>query len=333
MWFLLGAIYIGLYVPFWKAILLGWIFAMAFTPLLDRIRSKLAVPRWKSAYGLVGTFVTFVIIMLTFFTVHVYSTIVRTLKEPGMAGSFADRWASVREKITAWLTSTKILPSAQIKSQIESTLATVTDEAKSTLTNLAQAMIAGAPMAVLHTLIFFLAFGVFLVGGAKIWALVKTRLKLSETAHAKYKNFEKMCSRALGAIFIVGITQSVLTVIGAAIAGYEALFAIFVMAFIFSLIPVVGAGAVPVILSLLAFLDGSTSEGVILIVTAVIVGTSDNILRAWLFSRAAHIHPALSLISLIGAIEVFGFVGVFVAPVLEQLVMSHFINPEESGVG
>ena len=133
MWIALGAIYIGLFLPFWKAILLGWIFAMAFTPLLDRIRKKLLVQRWKSAYGVVGTFITFVIVILTFFTIHVYSTIVRTLKEPGIAGSIADRWSMVREKITQWLTSTKILPSAEVGAQIEKTLGTVTEQVKSTV--------------------------------------------------------------------------------------------------------------------------------------------------------------------------------------------------------
>ena len=113
-----------------------------------------------------------------------------------------------------------------------------------------------------------------------------------------------------------------------AVAGYDALFAIFIMAFIFSLIPVIGAGAVPVILGLLALLDGSTAEVITMLVTAIIVGTSDNVLRAWLFSRAAHIHPVISLISLLGAIKVFGFVGIFVAPVLEQLVMAHFMGTQ-----
>lgn len=329
LWFTLGAVYIGLYLPFWKAILLGWIFALAFTPGLDRVRKRLELPRVKSAYGLVGTFVTFVIVLLSFITVHVYSTIVRVLKEPGTAASLTDKWGVIREKIMVWLTNTRILPSAQIRAQIETTLGTIADQAKETLAAAGQMMVTGLPGALLQTVIFFLAFGVFLVGGRGIWHRLSSRLGLSAAAHEKYKEFEHICARSLGSIFLVGFIQSVLTVFGAAIGGYEAWFAVFIITFIFSMIPVVGAGVVPVVLSLLSLLDGNSAAAIILLVTAVIVSSSDNVLRAYLFSRAAKIHPVISLISLLGALQVFGFVGVFVAPVLEQLVMAHFMKDDD----
>lgn len=330
MWLALGSVYLGLYLPFWKAILLGLIFALALTPMLDRVRMRLQVPRVKPAYGIVGTFVTFIFIILTFLMVHVYSTVVRALKEPGTAASISERWGAIREKITQWLTSTKILPSAQIRSQIETTLNTITVEAKESLAALGQAMVAEAPNALLQTLIFFLAFGIFLGGGNRIWHVISAKFQLSPVVHEKYKRFELICARSLGSIFLVGSVQAALTVIGAAISGYGALFAIFVITFVFSMIPVLGAGVVPVLLSMLAFFDGNSTQAIILLVTALIVGASDNILRAWLFSRAANIHPLISLISLLGALQIFGFVGVFIAPVLEQLVMAHFIYGPET---
>ncbi len=65
-----------------------------------------------------------------------------------------------------------------------------------------------------------------------------------------------------------------------------------------------------------------------MVVTAVIVGISDNVLRAWLFSRAAESNPAISIITLLGGIALFGFPGLFIAPVIEQLVMTYAFSDE-----
>jgi predicted PurR-regulated permease PerM len=79
-------------------------------------------------------------------------------------------------------------------------------------------------------------------------------------------------------------------------------------------------------LAVVSFATGSTSHGIILLVTSLIAGTSDNILRAWLFSKAANTNPVVSLLALLGGISLFGFPGLFLAPIVEQLVMTYLFR-------
>lgn len=326
LWLVLGAIYLALFFPFWKPILLGWIFALALSPLVERLRRKFAIPRVRSAYGLMGTFISFTLIILIVMAIHVYTAVAKTLTQPESMNGLLEFWQGFRDKVIGWIAGTRLIPSAQVRLRVEESFALVSDEARQFVLNLAQTIIREAPDILLKMLIFFLAFGIFLVAGQRLFREVAERLKLNPDVRQKYKEMEIICGRSLASIFLVGAIQAILATVGALIAGYQAWATIFVVTFCGSLIPVVGAGSVPMALSFYALVSGSWSEVVILLVTTLVVGISDNLARAWLFSRASNIHPVISLMSLIGAIQIFGIAGLFFAPVLEQLVMAHFFN-------
>jgi predicted PurR-regulated permease PerM len=162
----------------------------------------------------------------------------------------------------------------------------------------------------------------------RIWSNVTQALRLGSTGKEHFQRFEKICGLALGSVLLTAFLQSCLVVVGALIAGFGNLVMIFALSFFLAMIPVIGAGAVPLGLTALSFLQGDATAGIIMLVTSVIVSVSDNILRAWLFSRAAKSNAAISIITLIGGVTLFGFPGLFIAPVLEQLVMTYAFSDE-----
>lgn len=90
-----------------------------------------------------------------------------------------------------------------------------------------------------------------------------------------------------------------------------------------SLLPMVGPGFiwVPAVLILLA--TGHVIKAILLLAYgALIIATIDNVLRAWLVSGRAQLHPLIVFFSVVGGLFVFGAPGVFVGPVLAVLALT-----------
>jgi predicted PurR-regulated permease PerM len=95
-----------------------------------------------------------------------------------------------------------------------------------------------------------------------------------------------------------------------------------VMAF-FSLLPAIGTGLVwaPVAIYLLA--TGAVWQGIVLIFCGVfIIGLVDNLLRPMLVGRDTRIPDYVVLISTLGGIEIFGFNGIVIGPVIAALFIA-----------
>ncbi len=122
-------------------------------------------------------------------------------------------------------------------------------------------------------------------------------------------------------ILAVGLAQGLLT--GAALAVLRvpsALLLGFATAFC-SLIPIVGTALVWLPTSIYLMATGHLWKGLILMVwgTAV-VGTIDNIIRPLVIGSRVELHPLLLLFSLLGGLQVFGFIGIFVGPVVISVI-------------
>lgn len=92
---------------------------------------------------------------------------------------------------------------------------------------------------------------------------------------------------------------------------------------VFSLLPAVGAAIVwgPVALYLLA--TGAIWQAVVLVVCgAVIIGSVDNVLRPILVGRDTRMPDYVVLISTLGGLELFGFNGIVIGPVIAALFLA-----------
>jgi predicted PurR-regulated permease PerM len=328
MIFALIALYLLLFLPFWQPVLLGFLFAAACEPIVNIGRRRLHAKRTKMAYLTVGLALTFFIALFAVVMVQGFTRVYDLFQSPEAMGEFNGKILSVRDQFLSWANQQSFLQKVNVKDQLDRVVIVGTNTAKSWLLIGAQAFLTQTPEILLNLFIFIAAFGAFLVIQPRIWASTSQALQLGDRGKEHFKRFEKICGLALGSVLITGFVQSVLVVIGASIGGFGSPFMIFGVTFLFALIPILGAGVVPIFLCLFGLIEGNYSQAIILGVTAVIVGVADNILRAWLFSRAAQSNPVLSLISLLGGIALFGFAGLFVAPVIEQLVMTYAFSDE-----
>lgn len=90
-----------------------------------------------------------------------------------------------------------------------------------------------------------------------------------------------------------------------------------------SLLPAIGAGIVWVPVALYLLVTGSVTEAVILVACGIfVIGTVDNILRPLLVGRETRMPDYLVLISTLGGVEVAGFNGLIVGPLIAALFLA-----------
>ena len=90
-----------------------------------------------------------------------------------------------------------------------------------------------------------------------------------------------------------------------------------VVASFFALLPLVGTAVVWVPASIFLLASGSWVKAVILVVWGVfVVGTVDNILRPYLISGRVQMHTLLIFFAVFGGVNVFGFLGLIIGPVI-----------------
>jgi predicted PurR-regulated permease PerM len=99
-------------------------------------------------------------------------------------------------------------------------------------------------------------------------------------------------------------------------------------------IPLLGTPIVwgPAALSLI--LGGATARGIgLLIYSGALVMNIDNFLRPRLMSGRTKVHPVLILIGVLGGLQVFGFVGLLVGPLVLALLVAFVRFYEEAYAG
>lgn len=112
------------------------------------------------------------------------------------------------------------------------------------------------------------------------------------------------------------VVQGAMTTFGLWIAGVPQPVLLGVVAGVISIMPV-GAPLVWIPASLWLFAQGSTGWGVFLALYGAFgISSVDNIVRPWFISRGADLPLLLTLIGALGGVLAFGFLGLFLGPVV-----------------
>ena len=92
-----------------------------------------------------------------------------------------------------------------------------------------------------------------------------------------------------------------------------------------SLFPFLGAFVVYIPAAIVLAFSGAYIKAIILIsFGTIVVSQIDNFLRPWLISGRTHLHPLLMLFSILGGIQVFGFLGLVLGPVVAAVFIGVF---------
>ena len=119
------------------------------------------------------------------------------------------------------------------------------------------------------------------------------------------------------ATFMAAIAQGIATTVALEMFGFGHMFAILILATIFSLIPLAGAWIVWGPFAIWLFAGGHWIQGLVLTTYGIVViGMLDNLVRAYVLNTDTKLHPLLALVSVLGGIETLGLWGVFIGPIV-----------------
>ncbi|MGB6678069.1 MAG: AI-2E family transporter [Terriglobales bacterium] len=122
-------------------------------------------------------------------------------------------------------------------------------------------------------------------------------------------------------IVSVGVAQGVLTGIALAIVGSQSALLLGLCAGFASIVPVVGAALVWAPAGLYLIFAGTSWKGIFLLVWGVaVVSTADSIIRPWVVSGKVQLHPLVLVFSILGGVQAFGFLGLFLGPVIASVL-------------
>jgi len=172
---------------------------------------------------------------------------------------------------------------------------------------------------------FIILFFFFREGKQWVWRAGKL-MPLSEAqVEHLYRNISDTIIANVYGILTVGAAQGVLTGIAMRIVGMPSSLLLGLAAGICSIIPVVGSSIVWGPVAIYLFVSGSVWKAVFLLIWGtIVISNVDNILRPLVVAGRVELHPMVLLFFIFGGVEAFGFLGLFLGPVVASVLTAVF---------
>ncbi len=313
-------LFASMFWPFFMPLLLAALFAFAFENIVTKYAAK-----YKSRPLVTVALVLMLCLFVVSPIVLVAYKTVSTVKDSAAAGfqnsqiyKMTEEFATkISEKVHS-VAKTFDLDTAQLPQ-----LGDIIGRSSQNVAGYAGDILTSLPDRTLSLLVFLASLYYFLVEAKNIKKnFLHLNLLTRNEMNKLIEIVQKSSYITIVASALIGALQASIVATFAYFCGFKEFLILFVLTFIFSLIPVIGAAPVALLLAFLSFLQGNTGSAVILVVAGVVAGTVDNIIKPYIVSSSSDdLHPVLSLLALVGAIIVFGAPGILLGPILTQLAL------------
>ncbi len=309
--------------PFVDVILWAGVLAIIAYPYHIRMCDRGMKP-WLSALVSTLGVVLVVLIPVIVIVILVAAQVPDAIKQVTTIVETAKGWVSPESRIYGlvdpyfdldWMKDPEL-----VKQRTKALLAPLTSSA-ATLATAAVASIAGTVIQIcfaLFTLFYFLR------DTTEIRTSVFEMLPLErEQSKDVFKRCREIIQASVqGVIFIAGI-QGMLGAIGFWVLGVPSAVLWGVVMFILSMVPALGAFLVWVPAAIYLFATGAWIKGIILVIWGgVVIGSVDNFLRPKLVGKKTGMHDLVIFFSVLGGLQVFGILGLFVGPVVVAVALA-----------
>lgn len=303
--------------PFLEPLIFALVLAVAFHPVHRQIVRKLRSRAGAAVISiilimlLVGLPVTFILIKASSEAIHAASVVQRKSVEQGGLQAFA---MNVLQRPLDWVGRYVDLSNydvhAQIQSKINVVSAFLLRMGASVLGNLLGLL--GSAIICLFATFFLLRDGEHIVA-----RLIEIIPLPAEHSARLMRGINDTIVANVYAMVAVGVAQGTLATIAMLILSVPSAVLIGVATACASVIPIVGSGLVWVPVAAYLFFSGHPGKALFLVIwSVVLVGTADNIIRPFVVIGKVQAHPLLLVFSLLGGVAAFGFIGLFIGPVV-----------------
>jgi len=311
--------------PFFAAILWALIAAIVFAPVQQRMLRRMPGRRNGAALATLVLIIAMVIVPAIFLVVAlVQESIVFYARIQSGEIDFARMFAQFQSSLPGWA-------SALLRRLGLTNLAAVRDMvgsgiASSFRTLAGQALLIGqgafsfvVSLGVMLYLSFFL-----LRDGQDLARRVADAAPLRAThRNALMRQFVVVIRATIKGSIVVAICQGLIGGIVFWALGIPGALLWGVLMGAFSLLPAIGTGLVWVPIAIYLLATGAIGKGLVLVFCGLfVIGMVDNLLRPMLVGRDTRIPDYIVLISTLGGIELFGFNGIVIGPVIAALFIA-----------
>jgi predicted PurR-regulated permease PerM len=309
--------------PFLTSIITAALLAVTTYPLFTLLR------RWvrrRSVAALLTTLTVLLVLLLpTIFVVNTMANETQALygwlnQQSTDGGGWDAMLRRLTDRPVRWIEEKTGISRVEVRSAVSAQL----QEARTSLLNWAKSFALNITGTVVNILIMLVTLFFFLRDGPAILYRAGGVLPLERE---RYNQLLKTISDSMlanfYAVIAVALAQSILGFFGYWIAGLPSLVLWTVMTALFSPIPMVGAGVVWGAGVIYLALSGHWGKAIFLLVYgAGIISLSDNIVRPLVVSGRVKMNALLVFFSILGGVQAFGVIGLFVGPIIVSLAIA-----------
>ena len=166
--------------------------------------------------------------------------------------------------------------------------------------------------------VFALALFYFLADGPELILAAESLIPVDKSHQRELASrFATTVRAVVLATFLAALGQGIATAVALKIVGVDYFFLLVIVATFASLIPMAGPFLVWFPVASWLFWTGHWGAAIFLCVVGVaVIGTLDNIIRAYVLQSDTTLHPLLAFVSVLGGLQVMGLWGVFIGPVV-----------------
>lgn len=307
--------------PFLTALLWAGIITLALLPLYRRILSL-----FNGRATVAATLMTLItvllvvgpavalIIMLTTQAIDIYQYSTEALR----SGVIANAWERFMQSQVGTLLTDMTAAGPDLKARV---LQTIRDLSAGIASQFG-ALLKNTFVIIMNILIMIIAVFFFFRDGETYYRTALELLPFTQeqketVAQKTYDTF----TAVINGVFLVALFQGAMTGIGMAIFGFSfAVFWAFVAAAL-ALLPVAGAALIWVPASAYLYLNGAEGKAVLLVLWGIVfVSLPDNFLKPLLIGKKAHLPVFLLFLSILGGLQVYGFLGILFGPLIVTLL-------------
>jgi predicted PurR-regulated permease PerM len=163
----------------------------------------------------------------------------------------------------------------------------------------------------------------FLMDGRRLIMLLRRHSFFSVTQTTQLlETLQSVCRSVILASLVSGICQALFVMTMVIATGTPEAVLIGTLVFIASFVPLVGTAPVTFGLAFHQMIFGRPIIGVVLLIAAFIVLAMDNTIRPWFLKGSANLHPLVTFSAAFGGLQMLGFSGIFLGPIVAALFVA-----------
>ncbi|SNZ10075.1 Predicted PurR-regulated permease PerM [Persephonella hydrogeniphila] len=314
-----------LFEPFLKVITLSILITIIFYPvyvrILSRLKSKIIASLLMTA--LIFMFIIIPSIILVAFLINQIITLYPLIIEK--ISKYKDLDILIKEtpvisKIYSILENT--LNSLNIRVDISDAVRGLINEIVSFVIQQGKGIFVDITLLIIGIVIMLVTIFFLFKDGQSLYNRVYSIIPLSEKDKSFLisKSYRAIQGVVLGSV-LTAIAQGILSFIGYFAIGLEMSYFWAFITFVAAFIPVGGASLIWVPIAIYTLLSkGFITAFLFALYGTFVISTIDNIIKPVVIGDKTDIHPMILVFAIIGGLNMFGFLGVFLAPIIMVMI-------------